>query len=51
MSKNKSNPLVEKVTTVGIVREANWLYFIDKQGDVSRVPMTRGRMPKKRRVE
>jgi len=29
----------EKVRICGIQREKGWLYFVDKQGDVSRVLM------------
>ncbi len=32
----------EKVERVGIIKESGYLYFVDKQGDVSRVPMARG---------
>jgi len=32
----------EKVEKVGIKRESGYLYFIDKQGDVSRTSMARG---------
>jgi len=32
----------EKVKDVGIVRESGYLYFIDKQGDISRSKMSRG---------
>ena len=31
-----------KVATVGVKREAGFLYYLDKQGDVSRVAMARG---------
>lgn len=34
---------IEKIAKVGIKKEANYLYFVDKEGDVSRVKMTRGR--------
>ena len=33
----------EKVSTAGVTRESGFLYFIDKDGDVSRSPMARGR--------
>ena len=33
----------EKVATAGVTRESGWLYFIDKNGDVARSPMARGR--------
>jgi len=34
--------LAEKVTKAGIKREKGYLYYIDKQGDVSRAKMARG---------
>ena len=33
----------EKVATAGVTRESGYLYFIDKNGDVARSPMARGR--------
>ncbi|SVD00535.1 uncharacterized protein METZ01_LOCUS353389, partial [marine metagenome] len=33
----------QKVATAGVNRESGWLYFIDKDGDVSRAKMARGR--------
>jgi len=42
MTKVKS----EKVAEVGIVREEGWLYFIDKDGDISRILME---LPKKKK--
>ena len=33
----------EKVANAGVQREAGYLYFIDKNGNVSRAPMARGR--------
>ena len=40
------------VAKTGIRREQGWLYFLDKQGDVSRVRMQRSgqRVPKGRRA-
>ncbi len=32
----------EKVARVGVDKEEGWLYFVDKQGDVSRSKMARG---------
>ena len=32
----------EKVKKVGVRREEGYLYFIDRQGDVSRAKMARG---------
>jgi hypothetical protein len=34
--------MAEKVKKVGVKRESGYLYFIDKQGDVSRTLMARG---------
>lgn len=34
--------MAEKVADAGVKREAGYLYFIDKQGDVSRAKMARG---------
>jgi hypothetical protein len=31
----------EKVAKVGIKREVGWLYYIDKDGDISRAKMQR----------
>ena len=37
----------EKVAIIGIEREKGWLYFIDKEGDISRVEMQhKGRVKK-----
>ena len=36
-----------KVAKVGIKRESGYLYYIDKQGDISRVQMARGGQKKK----
>ena len=40
MRKHKEQELVLKTN---IMRESGWLYFIDKDGDVSKAPMARGR--------
>lgn len=32
----------EKVAKLGVKREAGYLYYMDKDGDVSRAPMARG---------
>ncbi len=37
--------MAEKVAKVGVKREDGYLYFIDKQGDVSRAKMARGGKP------
>ena len=34
--------MAEKVTKVGIKRKSGYLYFIDKQGDISCAKMARG---------
>ncbi len=34
--------MAQKVSKVGVKREEGYLYFIDKQGDVSRAKMARG---------
>jgi hypothetical protein len=33
----------EVVSNAGVAREKGWLYFIDKDGDVARARMARGR--------
>ena len=40
--------MAEKVAKVGIKREAGYLYFVDKQGDISRSKMARGGTKKKK---
>jgi uncharacterized protein YcgL (UPF0745 family) len=35
--------MAEKVAKAGISRQQGYLYYIDKQGDISRVAMARGR--------
>ena len=34
--------MAEKVTKAGVKKEKGYLYFVDKQGDVSRAKMSRG---------
>ncbi|MCX7716184.1 MAG: hypothetical protein N2Z73_02060 [Endomicrobia bacterium] len=34
--------MAEKVAKVGVKKEEGYLYFVDKDGDVSRVKMARG---------
>jgi len=41
--------MAEKVMKCRIKKQAGYLYFIDKQGDISRAKMARGRKKKKRR--
>jgi hypothetical protein len=40
---NKMAKTSEKVAKVGVKKEAGYLYFVDKQGDISRAKMSRGR--------
>ncbi|MBW2999623.1 hypothetical protein KY339_03020 [Candidatus Woesearchaeota archaeon] len=40
--------MAEKVKKVGVVREKGYLYYIDKQGDISRAKMARGGQKKKK---
>jgi hypothetical protein len=35
--------MAQKVCKCGVKKEPGWLYFVDKQGDVSRAKMVRGR--------
>jgi len=42
--------MAEKVHKVGLVREAGYLYFIDKQGDISRSVMARGGKTSKKKT-
>jgi hypothetical protein len=39
--------MAEKVAKAGVSRESGYLYFIDKDGDVSRAVMARGASKKK----
>jgi hypothetical protein len=34
--------VAEKVAKVGVKKQAGYLYFVDKQGDISRAKMARG---------
>lgn len=38
----------QKVAKVGVKKQAGYLYFIDKDGDVARVAMNRGGKAKKK---
>lgn len=40
--------MAEKVAKVGIKREEGYLYYVDKEGDISRAKMARGRKKKKK---
>jgi hypothetical protein len=41
--------MAEKVAKVGVKRVQGYLYFVDKQGDISRAKMARGRKKSKKR--
>jgi len=44
--------MAEKVVKAGVKKEKGWLYFVDKNGDVSRAKMARGGRKKgKQKVE
>ena len=36
----------EKIVLLGLTKERGWLYFIDKEGDVSRAKMEPGKRKK-----
>jgi hypothetical protein len=38
---------MEKVAKVGVKKQSGWLYFVDRQGDISRAKMSRGGRKKK----
>ncbi|MDO8602435.1 MAG: hypothetical protein Q7O04_01115 [Candidatus Omnitrophota bacterium] len=40
---------MEKVLKCGVKKQKGYLYFIDKQGDISRAKMARGGKKKKKR--
>jgi len=40
---------MEKVMKCGVKKQKGYLYFIDKQGDISRAKMARGGKKKKKR--
>jgi hypothetical protein len=40
--------MAEKVAKVGVKKVAGYLYFVDKQGDISRAKMARGRKKAKK---
>ncbi len=35
--------MAEQVATANVKKEGGYLYFVDKEGDISRAPMARGR--------
>ncbi len=41
--RKKGSVPTEKVKKVGVRKESGYLYFVDKNGDVSRAKMARGR--------
>lgn len=41
--------MAEKVLKCGVKKQAGYLYFIDKQGDISRAKMARGGEKKKKK--
>ncbi|MDD5258804.1 MAG: hypothetical protein PHD29_02425 [bacterium] len=41
--------MAEKVMKCGVKKQAGYLYFIDKQGDISRAKMARGGEKKKKK--
>ena len=41
--------MAEKVAKVGVKKVAGYLYFVDRNGDISRAKMARGGRKKKRR--
>ena len=40
--------MAQKVAKVGIKKESGYLYFVDKNGDISRAKMARGSSKKKK---
>jgi len=43
--------MAKKVAKVGVKKEVGYLYFVDKQGDVSRAKMVRGKKKGKAKKE
>ena len=43
--------MAQKVAKAGVKREAGWLYYINKQGNVARVNMKRAGKPYHKKVE
>ncbi len=39
--------MAQKVKKVGVAKESGYLYFVDKDGDISRAKMARGAAKKK----
>lgn len=42
--------MAQKVAKVGVKKARGWLYFVDKQGDISRAKMARGGRKKKKKA-
>jgi len=42
--------MAQKVKKVGLEKESGYLYFVDKDGDISRAKMARGGRKKKKKV-
>jgi hypothetical protein len=40
--------MAEKVAKVGVKKEPGYLYFVDKNGDISRAKMSRGAAKRKK---
>lgn len=43
--------MAQKVAKVGVKKSRGWLYFVDKQGDISRAKMARGGRKKKKKAK
>ncbi len=43
--------MAEKVAKVGIKKKPGYLYFVDKNGDISRAKMARGGRKKKKKAK
>lgn len=43
--------MAKKVARVGIKKDKGYLYFVDKKGNVARVPMARGKNVKKGKAQ
>ena len=43
--------MAQKVVKVGVKKEKGWLYFVDKNGDISRAKMARGGRKVKKRAK
>ena len=41
--------MAQKIAKVGIKKETGFLYFVDKDGDISRAKMARGGQKKKKK--